>query len=98
LLNNERVLHGVRIYLAAKKLGEITPKSLCEHVNTVICPALGITGQISTICKNTAITWLHKLGYKYCSAKKGVYIDGHQRPDVQVALTKFLAVMEELQS
>jgi hypothetical protein len=98
LLDDERVLHGVRMYLAAKKLGEITPRDLCDHVNTVICPALGVTGPTSSICEHTAINWLHKLGYKYSSAKKGVYVDGHQRPDVQAALTTFLSVMEELQS
>lgn len=97
LLDNERVLRGVRLYLAAKKLGEITPKGLADHVNTVISPALGYTGKNSTICEKTSINWLHKLGYKYCAARKGVYIDGHQRPDVQAALVKFLQVMQELQ-
>jgi hypothetical protein len=99
LLNNERVLRGVRLYLAERKLGEITPKDLAEHVNNVICPALGIADpRASTICENTAINWLHKLGYKFCSAKKGIYVDGHQRPDVQAALAKFLVTMDELQS
>jgi hypothetical protein len=30
----------------------------------------------------TARRWLEKLGFKYGTVRKGVYIDGHERPDV----------------
>ncbi|KIM76951.1 hypothetical protein PILCRDRAFT_26353, partial [Piloderma croceum F 1598] len=30
----------------------------------------------------TARRWLHKEGFKYIHHKKGLYFDGHDRPDV----------------
>ena len=80
LLDNESILHNVRTYLASQALGTITPLTFCQHVNNVILPALGIE---ATITKLTAQRWLRlKLGYKCKEAKKGVYMDGHERPDV----------------
>src|SRR5712671_4218368 len=40
LLDNESVLHDVRIYLAAQDLGTVTPRTLCQRLNDVILPAL----------------------------------------------------------
>jgi hypothetical protein len=52
----------------------------CQHVNTVILPALEIN---ATITESTAQQWLRlKLRYECKEAKKGVYVDGHERPDV----------------
>lgn len=80
LLDNEAILHDVRVYLAAQALGTVTPRTFCDHVNKVILPALEIN---STISESTAQRWLRfKLGYQSKEAKKGIYIDGHERPDV----------------
>ncbi len=80
LLDNESVLHNVRTYLASQDLGTVTPRIFCQRVNTVILPALGID---ATITESTAQRWLrNKLGYENKEARKGVYIDGHERPDV----------------
>ena len=80
LLDNEAILHGMHMYLAAQDLSTITPLAFCQQVNTVILPALEITG---TISESTAQRWLRcKLGYQSKEAKKGVYIDGHEHPDV----------------
>lgn len=80
LLDNETVLHDVRVYLAAQSLGSVTPRTLHKHVNKTILPALGIQG---TISEPTAQRWLKfRLGYECKEAKKGIYIDGHERPDV----------------
>jgi len=58
----------------------VTPLNFCCHVNTVILPALRIN---ATISESTALCWLKfKLGYQSKEAKKGVYVDGHERPDV----------------
>ena len=79
-LDNETVLHNVHVYLAAQSLGTVTPRTLCHHTNKVILPALGIQ---ATISESTARRWLKfRLGYECKEAKKGVYIDGHERPDV----------------
>ena len=80
LLDNEAILHDVRVYLAAQSLGSVTPLTLCHHVNQVILPALGIQAAIS---ESTAQRWLKlRLGYQCKEAKKGLYIDGHEHPDV----------------
>ncbi|EIN06656.1 hypothetical protein PUNSTDRAFT_72602 [Punctularia strigosozonata HHB-11173 SS5] len=94
LLDNEDVMQKVRVYLAAKNLGDITPRSLMREVNNVIAPALGYTGKESSICERTAQNWLRKLGYTCKDVKKGLYFDGHERPDVVAARTEFLAEME----
>jgi hypothetical protein len=79
-LDNETVLHDVRVYLAAQSLGTVTPRTLYTHINQVILPALGIQ---ATISESTARRWLKfRLGYECKEAKKGIYIDGHERPDV----------------
>ena len=95
LLDNENVLHAVRRYLAAQDLGTITPHQLCRNVNDVILPALEMTGHNSYISERTAINWLKKLGYICKDVKKGVYHDGHERPDVVEARQKFLAQMKD---
>ena len=58
----------------------MTPWDLCQHINGVLLPALGVK---ATISKSTAQQWLKfRLGYECKEAKKEVYIDGHKHPDV----------------
>jgi hypothetical protein len=81
-------LHDVRAYLAAQALGTVTPWTLGKHINEVILPTLGING---TISESTAQRWLRfKLGYQCKETKKGVYMDGHERPDVIKERGEFL--------
>ena len=80
LLDNELLLHNVCTYLASQALGTVTPLNFCRHVNTAILLALGIN---ATILESTALCWLKfKLGYQSKEAKKGVYVDGHEHPDI----------------
>lgn len=37
---------------------------------------------------------MKKLGYELVEAKKAMYIDGHERPDVVAYRGKFLAMMK----
>ena len=71
LLDNETILHDVHIYFASQALGTVSPQILCQHVNNIILPALGIKRMIA---ETTAHWWL--------KSKKGMYVDGHERPDV----------------
>ena len=90
LLDNETILHDVHAYLAAQALGTITPLKFRQHVNDVILPALGIDTTV-TISEPTARRWLRfKLGYQCKEAKKGLYVDGHERPDVIKERKEFL--------
>lgn len=67
-------------YLVAQPLGSVNPWTFCQQVNNAILPAIGIK---ATISKSTAQWWLRlKLGYECKESRKGVYMDGHERPDV----------------
>ena len=80
LVDNEIVLNDVCIYLTAQSLGTVTLLDLCQHVNGILLPVLGIKTMISEL---TAQQWLKfRLGYECKEAKKGVYIDGHSCPDM----------------
>jgi hypothetical protein len=81
LLDNESVVLGIRRYLAAQSLGTITVQAFCRHINKVISPALGLTGQSATISEHTASNWIQKLRYSCVEVRKGLYHDGHKCPD-----------------
>jgi hypothetical protein len=92
LLDNEAVLHDMRIYLATQSLGMISPCTLCHHVNNIILPVLGIQG---TIIESTAQQWLKfKLGYKSKEGRKEMYVGGHEHPDVIKERQVFLETLE----
>lgn len=100
LIDNEAFLLSLRRYIALMGIGEITPFRLQKHVNNVIIPSLlsalpNNTPQ--TISLRTAQSWLRKLGYFATQAKKGIYIDGHDRPDVIEAREKFLDRVKHLE-
>ncbi|KIJ43225.1 hypothetical protein M422DRAFT_253429 [Sphaerobolus stellatus SS14] len=82
LLNNESINTAVRRYLTVIADGEITPLCLMKQVNEVIIPGLGLDLGGQKISERCARRWLFKLGYELCEAKKGMYVDGHEHPDV----------------
>lgn len=49
-----------------------------------------------TIRSRTARTWLNKLGFEYKEVRKGVFVNGHERPDVVQDRRVFLQRMNEL--
>ena len=68
-------------YLKSVKVGDITVTDFRHHINTVLLPAMaGSVGK--GVSEKTARKWLVILGWKSRDAKKGVYVDGHARPDV----------------
>ena len=68
----------------------MTARSFCGWVNDNLLPSVHLPPHFPrSISLGTAIRWLHHLGFKPVSHKKGVYIDGHERNDV-VAHRKFL--------
>lgn len=100
LIDNEAVVLTLRRYFALLGVGEITPLLLQKHVNNVIIPLLLLAqpnNTPQTISVQTARSWLRKLGFLRTRAKKGIYIDGHDRPDVIEARNKFLDRVKELE-
>lgn len=55
------------------------PHKLCRYVNKFLLPSLRLEDSIS---EATAVRWLMKLGFKLSRVQKGVYVDGHEQPDV----------------
>jgi len=65
-----------------------TPQKFRAHLETEVLPML--TGAVqTTVSESTARRWMQAVGYKYGAWKKGVYLDGHERPDVQAYRAKF---------
>ena len=87
------VLQGVRKYLAAARLGEVTLGLLQRHLTQVIFLSLGMS-DTTAISESTCQRWLHRLGYRNLEVHKGLYIDGHERPDVIEARGRFLERMQ----
>lgn len=100
LLDNEAVRIKIHAYLATLKVGTITPRKLRDQLIKTILPTLDPFSFNSTVPRvsiRTATRWLYQLGYQRHRMKKGVYVDGHERPDVRAARDVFLKKMEELQ-
>ena len=43
------------------------------------------------ICLQTAQRWLHNMGWRYGRLRNGMYIDGHERPDIVNYREAFIA-------
>ena len=97
----EAVALAVRRYLAQQQIGEITPDALRKHLINEIFPSLPSENADvvipQSIATRTMQRWLRKLGFLRSRAKKGVYVDGHNRPDVIEARKKFLDRIKELE-
>ena len=76
---------------------QITPLLLQKQVNKVIIPALGLDLGGENISLKAATQWLHKLGYSVTEAKKGMYVDGHEHPDVVKYCEELLQELKKCQ-
>ena len=81
MLKDERVQTAVRAHLASVPTGEVTPKQFHKALNDDILPLLGLAVK-GGLSERTARRWLLALGWRCTRVKKGVYMDGHERPDV----------------
>ncbi|KAK7042832.1 hypothetical protein R3P38DRAFT_3449566, partial [Favolaschia claudopus] len=61
---------------------EEMPRGLKKYLETEIFPRAQLKVGTKGISLKTAERWLHKEGFKYIHHKKGLYFDGHDRPDV----------------
>ncbi|PKK80041.1 hypothetical protein RhiirC2_725359 [Rhizophagus irregularis] len=74
-----------------------TSENLKMYIEGTIFPKL--TGHIKkdTISEKTCRNYMHLWGYKYDERRKGVYYDGHERPDVVLYRKEWLKRMFEYQ-
>ena len=90
LIRNEDIAQQCRTIFRSMPRNTRTAKHFLENIRQQM-PSIDI-------CERTASTWLHSLGFEHGDLKKGVYIDGHERPDVIEARIHFLKEMEKFQS
>jgi len=81
LLSDKQVQTAARTYLTSLPTGEATPSGFRHMLNGQILPSLGYTLK-DGLSERTARRWLVRLGWRNKLLWKGVYMDGHERPDV----------------
>ena len=68
----------------------MTALNFCDYVNSTLLPSHYLPPHFPrSISVRTAVHWLHRLGFKPMSHKKGIYIDGHEYHG------QYLSIMEE---
>jgi len=94
---SEKVCNYVRQNAAAKGRPNLTAYKLCEWINDDLLTSETLEpGFPRKISVETARNWLHKLGFEVLTAKKGCFVDGHERADVVEYRQKFLQKMVAL--
>ena len=80
-----------------KGAANMTASSFCEWVNNDLLPSSTLPPYFPrAISVRTATRWLHRLGYRPMSHKKGAYVDGHERDDVVAYRKEHLKKLDEL--
>jgi hypothetical protein len=66
---------------------QMRPAKMRRYVNDFLLPELKIE---ETISESTAMRWLKRMGFRLARVQKGVYVDGHERPDVVESRDKLI--------
>ena len=100
LMTNEDLCEKARVYVrenaAQRGRSNLTASSFCHWVNNEVLPNSVLEpGYPRRVSVETARKWLHALGFEILQRSKGVFIDGHERPDVVESRVKFRKTMTE---
>ena len=69
----------------------LTAGAFCQWLNNELLPNTVLDpGYPRSVSVETARKWLHDLGFYVLQMSKGVFIDGHERPDVVESRENFL--------
>ena len=94
---NKKATRYVREHASVKGRPNMNIRSFATWVNDVLLPSSGLEpGYPRKVSVETARRWLHELGFQVIDAKKGTYVDGHERLDVVDYCAKFLRKMVAL--
>lgn len=94
---NKKATEYVRMNAAVKGKPNMTATDFCKWVNKSLLPNWTLeAGFPRKVSVETARTWLHHLGFEVLKAKKGIFIDGHERPDVIEYCKEFLRRMVKI--
>lgn len=82
LIKNKDFSDSCQAWLHQQKPESRSPGALKTYIEGTVFPQM--SGQIkkNTISERTCRTYMHLWGFRYDENKKGVYYDGHERPDV----------------
>ena len=94
LIYEEDIAGHCRRFLKAQIFDSLTARSFANWVTDKLHLVADLPRQLS-ISESTAIRWMHHLGMDYIRYSKGLYIDGHERPDVIAYRDAFLERMAE---
>lgn len=94
---NKKASEYVRANAAVEGKPNLTSIEFCKWVNKTLLPNSTLEpGFPRRISVETARKWLHEMGFEVLTAKKGIFVDGHERPDVVESRAKFLRKMVKL--
>ena len=80
---NKKAAEWVRENAFKKGEPNMTAQSYCLWLNEHLLPSSHLPPYFPRrVSLRTSIRWLHHLGFKPVSHRKGVYIDGHEREDI----------------
>lgn len=95
-LDDELVFNACRSWLLNQAIGSISAQSFQIAFNEEIAPRI-LMVDFKPISLSTIYRWLPRLGFTNSKEQKGVYIDGHERPDVVAYRDEvFLPMMKQL--
>jgi hypothetical protein len=72
----------IRERAAEKGVPPLTAAVVCRYINTELLSEMAATQPFS---ESTALVWMHALGFGVRLRGKHIYVDGHEREDVQSA-------------
>ena len=94
---NKRATEYVRQNTAVKGRPNLTSTDFCQWINNSLLPNSTLEpGFPRKVSVETARLWLHHLGFEVLTAQKGIFIDGHERPDVIEARKLFLRKLTKI--
>ena len=103
ILDDEELRHKAATWVQSnssiKGQPNMTASKFCDWVNTELLPNVSVPpGCPFQIKKRTATRWLHDLGFRPQSHKKGIYIDGHECTDITEYRSLYIRKLEILES
>ena len=94
---NQKASEYVRSNASVKGRPNMTTIDFCKWVNKSLLPNWTLEpGFPRKISVETARKWLHHTGFDVLQAKKGIFVDGHERPDVIEYRQEFLRKMVKI--
>ena len=91
---SKKATQHIREKASVKGASNLTSLSFCQSVNEDLLPNEVLEpGFPRRISVETARKWMHEMGFEVQTAKKGSYVDGHERADVKEYRKIFLRRM-----